>query len=65
MGWNKIKELLHYNLDSGATKKHVESMLIDKQQKPPEALQEYIQNFLDLLLKSSSLLPIRLKIWLI
>ena len=32
-------------------------MLIDQQQKPSETLQEYIQRFLDLLLKSSGLLP--------
>ena len=32
-------------------------MLIDQQQKPSETLQEYIQRFLDLLLKSRGLLP--------
>ena len=32
-------------------------MLIDQQQKPSETLQEYIQRFSDLLLKSSRLLP--------
>ena len=32
-------------------------MLIDKQQKPFETLQEYVQSFSDLLLKSSGLLP--------
>ena len=32
-------------------------MLIDQQEKPSETLQEYVQNFLDLLLKSSGLLP--------
>ena len=32
-------------------------MLIDQQQKPTETLQEYVQRFLDLLQKSSSLLP--------
>ena len=33
------------------------SLLIDQQQTPTETLQEYIQRFLDLLLKSSGLLP--------
>ena len=32
-------------------------MLIGQQQKPTETLQEYVQRFSDLLLKSSSLLP--------
>ena len=32
-------------------------MLIDQQQKPSETLQEYIQRFSDLLLKSSGLSP--------
>ena len=32
-------------------------MLIDQQQKPPETLQEYVQRFWDLLLKSSGFLP--------
>ena len=32
-------------------------MLTDQQQKPTETLQEYVQNFSDLLLKSSGLLP--------
>ena len=32
-------------------------MLIDKQQKSSETLQEYVQRFSDLLLKSSRLLP--------
>ena len=57
MGWNKIKEQLCYNFGSVATKWHATSMLIDQQQKPMETLQEYVQRFLDLLLKSSGLLP--------
>ena len=57
MGWNKIKEWLHYNFGSVATKQHAASMLIDQQQKPTETLQEYVQKFSDLLLKSSGLLP--------
>ena len=32
-------------------------MLIDQQQKPSETLQEYVQIFSDVLLKSSRLLP--------
>ena len=56
VGWNKIKEWLHYNFGSVATKQHAASMLIDQQQKPSETLQEYIQNFSDLLLKASGLL---------
>ena len=39
------------------TKQHVASMLFDQQQRAYETLQEYIQRFSDLLLKSSSLLP--------
>ena len=42
---------------SVATKQHAVSMLIDQQQKPTDSLQEYMQRFLDLLLKSSTLLP--------
>ena len=57
LGWKKIKEHLCYNFGSVATKQHATSMLIDEQQKPSETLQEYIQRFLDLLLKSSGLLP--------
>ena len=57
MGWNKIKERLCYNLGSVATKQHVVSMLTDQQWKPTETLQEYVQQFLDLLLKSCGLLP--------
>ena len=53
MGWCKIKEQLHYNFGSVATKQHAASMLIDQQQKPSETLQEYVQTFSDLLLKSS------------
>ena len=56
MGWNKIKERLHYNFGSIATEQHTASMLIDQNQKPTETLQEYIQKFSDLLLKSSALL---------
>ena len=57
MGWSKIREQLHYNFGSVATKQHAVSMLIDQQQKPSETLHEYIQRFSDLLLKSSGLLP--------
>ena len=57
LGWNKIKEHLHYNFDSVATKEHTASMLIDQQQKPSETLQKYVQRFSDLLLKFSGLLP--------
>ena len=57
LGWNKIKECLCYNSGSVATKQHTASMLIDQQQKSAEALQEYVQRFLDLLLKSSGVLP--------
>ena len=57
MGWHKIKEHLCYNFGSVATKQHVASMLIDQQQTASETLQEYIQRFSDLLLKSSGLLP--------
>ena len=49
-GWSKIKEWLHYNFSSVATKQHTASMLIDQQQKLTETLQEYIQKFSDLLL---------------
>ena len=56
IGWNKIKEWLHYNFSSVATKQHVGSMLIDQQQKPTETLQEYVKRFSDLLLKFSGLL---------
>ena len=45
MGWNKIKEQLHYNFCSVATQQHPASMLIDQQQKPMERLQEYIKKF--------------------
>ena len=57
MGWKKIKEWLHYNFSSVATKQHVASVLIYQQQKPAETLQKYVQKFSDLLLKSSGLLP--------
>ena len=40
-----------------ATKQHVTSMFINQQQKPSETLQEYVQRFSDLLLKSGRLLP--------
>ena len=36
-------------------------MLIEQQLKPSETLQEYIQRFSDLLLKSSGLLPYQAK----
>ena len=55
--WNKIKEHLWYNFGSVATKQYAASMLIDQQQKPSETLQEYVQTFSDLLLKSRRLLP--------
>ena len=32
-------------------------MMIDQQEKPTETLQEYVQRFSDLFLKSSNLLP--------
>ena len=57
MGWSKIRQRLHYNFGSVATKQHAASMLIDQQQKTSKTLQEYVQRFSDLLLKSSSLLP--------
>ena len=57
LGWNKIKEHLHYIFGSVATKQHTASMLIDQQQKSSETLQEYVQRFSDLFLKSSRLLP--------
>ena len=47
MGWSKIKEQLHYNLGSVATKQHSTSMLIDQQQRPSETLLEYVQRFSD------------------
>ena len=59
MAWNKIKEWLCYNFGSVLTKLLAASMLIDQQQKLMETLQEYVQRFLDLLLKYSSLLPHR------
>ena len=55
--WNKIKECVHYNFGSVATKQHATSMPIDQQQKPAETLQEYFKRFRDLLLKSSGMLP--------
>ena len=54
MGWTKIKERLHYNFGSVATKQHAASVLIDQQKKTPETLKEYVQRFSDLFLKSSS-----------
>ena len=57
LDWNKIKECLHYNFGSVATKQHTASMLINQQQKPTETLQDYVQRLSDLLLKSSGLLP--------
>ena len=56
LGWNKIKERLHYNFSSVATKQYTASMLIEQQQKPSETLQQYVQRFLDLLLRSIVLL---------
>ena len=55
LGWNNIKELLHYSFGSVATKQHAASMLIDQQQNPTDTLQDYVQRFVDLLLKSSGL----------
>ena len=57
MGRNKIKEWLHYNFGSLATKQHVASMLIDQQEQPTETQEEYVQRLSDLLLKSSGSLP--------
>ena len=56
MGWHKIKEHLCYNIRSLLTKLYAVSMLIDQQQTASKTLQEYIQRFSDLLLKSSCLL---------
>ena len=56
MSWQKIKECLHDNFCSVATKQQVASMLIDQQQAATGTLQEYIQRFSDLLLKSIGLL---------
>ena len=61
MGWNKIKEQLHYSFGSVATKQHAVLVLIGQQQTPSETLQEYVHKFSDLLLKSSSLLPYQAK----
>ena len=36
MEWIKIKEWLHYNFSSGATKQHAATMLIDQQQNSTE-----------------------------
>ena len=47
MGWQKIKEHLHYNFGSVVTKQHATSMFIDQQQTASETLPEYIQRFLD------------------
>ena len=38
VGWNKMKECLHYNFGSVVPKWHAASMLIDQQQKPSETL---------------------------
>ena len=56
MGWHKIIGWLHYNFNSVAAKQHAASVLIDQKQKPTENLQEYVQRFSDLFLKSSGLL---------
>ena len=63
LGWNKIKENLCYNFGSVATKQHTASMLIDQKYKHLETLQEYIQRFPDLLLKSSGLYRHRMACW--
>ena len=42
LGWNKIKECLHYELGTVATKQHTASMLMDQQQKLSETLHEYV-----------------------
>ena len=57
LGWHKIRECWHYSFRSVMTKQHVTSMLIDQQQTTSETLQEYIQRFSDIWLKSSGLLP--------
>ena len=44
MGWHKIKERVHYNFSSVATKQPVASMLIGQQQKTTETLQAYVKN---------------------
>ena len=59
--WKRIKEQLCYNFSSVATKQHVASMLIKPTTKASETLQEYLQRFADLLLKSSGLLPNQVK----
>ena len=56
MGRHEIKECLCYDFRLVLTKQNVASVLIDQQQKVCETLQEYIQRFSDLLLKSSGLL---------
>ena len=38
LGWNKIKEFLHYNFSSVAARQHGTSMLINQQQDPSETL---------------------------
>ena len=48
-GGNKIKEWLHYNFVSIATKQHAVSMLVDQQQKPSKTLQACVQQYSDLL----------------
>ena len=65
MGWNKIKEELHYNFSPVATKQHATSMLINQQQKPAETLQEYIQKFQTYALGPVAYYCTRQEIWLI
>ena len=57
LGWSKIKECLHYNFGSVATKQCAASMFINQQQKSSATLLVYVQRFFDFLLKSSGLLP--------
>ena len=65
MGWNRIKERIHFNFGSVATNQHAVSMLIDQQQKLTETLQEYVQKFQIHSLNPVAYYYIRLEIWLI
>ena len=62
LGWNKIKEWLHYNF---GYKQPAASMLIDQQQKTSEILQEYIQRFWTYYLNPVDYYHTRLNLWLI
>ena len=46
-----MKEKLHYNFGSVATKQHTASMLIEQQQKPSKTLQECVQRIFGLTAK--------------